>query len=251
MRSGGDSKAAAIYRSAAFSIDKENPDRDYGMFVSIIIPTKDEPAIQELIDEIEKTIKQDHEIIIVDKSRVRPKINGAKVISQSSDGLGNAFVEGLSQARGDALALMDGDGSHRPEDLNNLLSRIGEAEIVLGSKLIDGGRSSDAPCRKAVTLAFSLITRSILWLDIKDPMTGFMVAKKDVFNRIDLKPRGFKVVIETVYKSKAKVIEVPINFRERKMGFSKAGFNIRGLNEMSRIIILLLELKWGRLAGKW
>ena len=221
------------------------------MFISIIIPTKDEPAIQQLIDEINITIKQNHEIIIVDKSKAKPEIKGAKVISQRSDGLGNAFVEGLGQTEGDIIALMDGDGSHRPEDLNNMLSRIGEYEIALGSKLIEGGRSSDTLERRAVTLAFSLLTRLILWVNIKDPMTGFMVAKRDIFNRIKLKPRGFKVVIEIVYKSKARVVEVPILFRERKMGSSKAGFNIRGINEISRIIILLLELKWGRLAGKW
>jgi dolichol-phosphate mannosyltransferase len=221
------------------------------MFISIIIPTKDEPAIQQLIDEINRKIKQNHEIIIVDKSKVKPNIKGAKVISQRSNGLGNAFVEGLSQTEGDIIALMDGDGSHRPEDLNNILSRIGEYEIALGSKLIEGGRSRDTLERKAVTLAFSLLTRLILWINIKDPMTGFMVAKRDIFNRIRLKPRGFKVVIEIVYKSKAKVVEVPILFRERKMGSSKAGFNMQGINEMSRIIILLLELKWGRLAGKW
>jgi dolichol-phosphate mannosyltransferase len=82
-------------------------------------------------------------------------------------------------------------------------------------------------------------------------MTGFMVAKRDIFNKIKLRPRGFKVVIETVYKSKAKIVEVPILFRERKMGSSKAGFNMKGINEISRIIILLLELKLGRIAGKW
>lgn len=221
------------------------------MFVSIIIPTKDEPAIQQLITEINKIIKQNHEIIIVDKSKVTPNIKDARIISQRSDGLGNAFVEGLSKAKGDVIALMDGDGSHRPEDLNNLISKIGEYDIALGSKLIEGGRSNDTLGRRVVTLAFSLLTRLILWVDIKDPMTGFMVAKKDVFSRIKLKPRGFKVVIEIVYKSKAKIVEVPVFFQERKMGSSKAGFNKRGINEISKIIILLLELKWGRLAGKW
>jgi dolichol-phosphate mannosyltransferase len=221
------------------------------MFISIIIPTKDEPAIQELVDEINKKIKQNHEIIIVDKSRVTPKIVGAKVIHQISDGLGNAFVEGLGQTKGDIVALMDGDCSHRPEDLNNLLGQIGEYEIALGSKLVEGGRSSDTRGRKLVTIVFSVLTRLILSVDIKDPMTGFMVAKKDIFSRIKLNPRGFKVVIEIVYKSKATVVEVPIVFRKRKLGSSKAGFNTRGINEIMRIILLLLDLKWGRLVGEW
>ena len=54
------------------------------MFISIIIPTKDEPAIQELVDEINEEIKQNHEIIIVDKSMVTLKIESAKVIPQIS-----------------------------------------------------------------------------------------------------------------------------------------------------------------------
>lgn len=221
------------------------------MFLSIIIPTKDEPAIQELIDEINKTIKQNHEIIIVDKSKVQPQVKGAKIIRQRSDGLGNAFIEGLSYAKGNIIALMDGDGSHRPEDLINMLSETEKYELVLGSKLIKGGHNDDSLGRRMVTLAFAWFTRLILWVDIKDPMTGFMVAKKDIFNKIELKPRGFKIVIELVYKSRAKVTEVPISFREREAGFSKAGFNVCGIKEISRIIILLLELKLGRVAGKW
>jgi dolichol-phosphate mannosyltransferase len=220
------------------------------MLVSIIIPVKDEPAIQELIDDINTTIKQSHEIIIVDKSKVAPEIKNARIILQRSDGLGNAFVEGLNKAKGDVIALMDGDGSHRPEDLNNLLSKIGEYDLVLGSKLVEGGHSQDTISRKAVTIAFSLLTRLILSIDIKDPMTGFMAAKREVFEDLVLKPRGFKIVIEIVYKSNAKVAEVPILFRERHGGLSKAGFNANGLKEVFSIIRLLFGLRLGRLMGQ-
>lgn len=221
------------------------------MLVSIIIPTKNEPLIQELIDEINGTINLDHEIIIVDKSNARPEVKGAEIIIQESDGLGNAFVEGLYHAKGDIIALMDGDGSHRPLDLLNMLNSLVDCDIVLGSKLIQGGRSSDAFERKIVTLVFSLLTRLILWEDIKDPMTGLMVARRDVFSSIKLNPKGFKIVIEVVYKSKAKVIEIPISFCERKAGSSKAGFNMNGVREMFRIFGLLFELKLGRIRGHW
>ena len=125
------------------------------MIVSIIIPIKDEPAIQELINDINNKIKENHEIIIVDKSSVEPKIEGAKVIAQSSNGLGNAFVEGLFQAKGDVIALMDGDGSHKPSDLLHMLSYIEGYDIVLGSKLIKGGKTCDTLGRRIVTLAFA------------------------------------------------------------------------------------------------
>jgi dolichol-phosphate mannosyltransferase len=221
------------------------------MLVSIIIPIKNEPAIQQLIDELNKTIKQNYEIIIVDKSDVKPKIDGAKVVFQRSDGLGNAFVEGLSQSSGDLIALMDGDCSHRPTDLLRMLNNIEGHDIVLGSKLVRGGKTYDTLERRIVTLAFSWITRLILWIDINDPMTGMMVAKRYIFNNIKLSPRGFKIVIEIVYKSRARVVEVPISFRERKAGFSKAGFNMNGVKEMFRIFLLLFELRLGRIRGYW
>jgi dolichol-phosphate mannosyltransferase len=82
-------------------------------------------------------------------------------------------------------------------------------------------------------------------------MTGFMAAKKSVFDGLVLQPRGFKIVIEIVYKSRAKTAEVPILFRERNGGSSKAGFNANGLREVFQIIRLLFELKLGRLRGSW
>lgn len=221
------------------------------MFISIIIPTKDEPAIQELIDDIRATIKQSHEIIVIDKSKETPNVIGAKVIIQRSDGLGNAFVEGLSYAKGDVIALMDGDGSHRPSDLLNMLSYIREYDIVLGSKLAKGGKTCDALERRIVTLVFAWIARLVLWIRIKDPMTGFMVVRMDIFKNIKLNPRGFKIVIEIVYKSRGRVIEVPISFRERKAGSSKVGFNMNGVDEMFRLFRLLFELKLGRICGYW
>jgi dolichol-phosphate mannosyltransferase len=221
------------------------------MLISIIIPTKDEPAIQDLVDKINSTITQSHEIIIVDKSKVKPNIRNAKILTQKSDGLGNAFLEGLSYSKGNTIILMDGDGSHRPQDLLKMLKKIGEYDIVLGSKLVRGGESCDTLGRKIVTLAFAWITRLILWIDIRDPMTGLMAAKRDVFRNIDLKPRGFKIVIEIVYKSRAKTVEVPISFCERVDGSSKAGFNRNGLKETCRIVYLLSELKLGRIRGQW
>jgi dolichol-phosphate mannosyltransferase len=221
------------------------------MFISIIIPIKNEPAIQALLFEIEATINQNHEIIVVDKSKEKLEVRGVQVIVQKSDGLGNAFVEGLSCAKGDVIALMDGDGSHRPEDLLHMLSYINQNDIVLGSKLIKGAKSCDTLGRRIVTLAFAWMTRLVLWIDIKDPMTGFMVARRNIFDNLRLNPRGFKIVIEIVYKSRGSVMEVPISFRERQAGSSKAGFNMNGIKEMFRILGLLFELKLGRIRGFW
>lgn len=87
-----------------------------------------------------------------------------------------------------------------------------------------------------------MIARLIWWINLKDPMTGFMVARKDIFDKIKLTPRGFKVVIEVVTNQKQKkTIEVPITFQERNAGHSKVGFNEHGMVELLRIVVLLLD----------
>jgi dolichol-phosphate mannosyltransferase len=217
--------------------------------ISILIPIKNEPYIQTLVNRINKILKKKHEIIIIDKSSVAPKINGAKIIRQKSDGLGNAILEGLKETKGDVIITMDGDGSHGTEDLNKMLSKIPEYDIVIGSKLVKGGRTEDDFSRKIVTNVFDLTARIILGLKVNDPMTGFMAVKRSVLEDIKLRPKGFKIVLEILYKSKvtkAKVAEVPITFHKRKGGESKVGFNIKGIKEVFRILRLIIELRLGR-----
>jgi dolichol-phosphate mannosyltransferase len=216
------------------------------MPVSIIIPTKNEPRIQDLVDEINREIEQKHEIIIVDKSDSIPKVAGAKVYAQKSDGLGNAVLEGMEVSRGDPVVIMDGDGSHDPKDLAEMLKVSKDYEIVIGSKFVPGGRANYPISRLIVSRFFNTFARIILGIGVRDSMSGFAVMRRRVFERITLRPKGFKIVIETVYKSGAKVFEHPITFRERKGGESKVGFNLRGLREAYRIISLLVNLRMGR-----
>jgi len=216
------------------------------MPVSIIIPTKDEPAIQDLVDEINREISERHEIIIVDKSDAKPKVRGARVYAQKSDGLGNAVLEGLKISKGDPVVIMDGDGSHDPKDLAKMLKKARDYEIVIGSKFVPGGMASYSFSRLLVSRVFNSLARVILGISVRDSMSGFAVIRRGVFERIKLRPKGFKIVIETVYKSRADVFEYPITFRERSAGESKVGFNLRGLREAWRILNLMINMRMGR-----
>lgn len=217
--------------------------------ISVIIPAKDEPYLQTLVDGINREVRQGHEIIVVDKSAAAPRVRGARVLRQKSDGLGNAILEGLKRSGGDVIAVMDADGSHDPADLRRMLGKIPQYDIVLGSKLVRGGKTEDSYPRRVVTLFLGAIARTCLGVDVRDPMTGFMVIKRSVLKKIRLRPRGFKIVMEVLYKSKAlnaRVVEVPITFHKRKAGESKVGFNSKGLKEFSRIINLMVELRSGK-----
>ncbi|MGC8812097.1 MAG: glycosyltransferase [Candidatus Aenigmatarchaeota archaeon] len=212
--------------------------------VSIIIPTKEEPYIQELVKRIHKTLSGlSHEIIIVDKSKVTPRIKGAKVIKQKTDGLGNAILEGLEVAKSNLIITMDGDGSHRPEDLPKLIEKIKDYDIVIGSKYVKGGKTEDKLYRILISRVYCLFASLILGLKVKDSMSGFAAVRREVYEKVKPNPRGFKINTELLYKAKKfgfKVVEVPIVFEPRRLGKSKGTFK-----EGIRTFRFILELRLG------
>jgi dolichol-phosphate mannosyltransferase len=214
------------------------------MKVSIIIPTKNEPYIQKLVDKIHEEISNlNHEIIVVDKSDVTPKLKGAKVLRQKSDGLGKAFLEGLKLAKGDVIVLMDGDGSHRPEDLPKLIEKTKSYDIVIGSKYVKGGRTKDKLYRILISRIYCLFASLILGLKVKDSMSGFAAVRRKVYEKIRLNPIGFKINTELLYKAKRfgfRATEVPIVFEERKFGRSKTN-----LKEGLKTLKFIFKLKFG------
>ncbi len=207
--------------------------------LSIIIPTKDEPMIQELVDEINGILKEEYEIIVVDKSEVPPKIKGAFLVKQKSKGLGNAFLEGLKESRGETILLMDGDYQHDPKDIPILLKDAKDNDIVLGSRYVEGGKVLGFPLyRKIISQGAILLTKLSLGLDLNDPITGFACFKREKLGNIELSPKGFKIVLEVVAKNKdAKIKEVPITFRVREEGKSK--FTLKEAIDFLRLLVNL------------
>jgi len=212
--------------------------------ISVIIPTKNEPYIQELVKKIHKVLFNfNHEIIVVDKSEVVPKVKGAKVMRQKTNGLGNAILEGVKVAKGNIIVTMDGDGSHRPEDLPKLIKKTKAYDIVVGSKYVKGGKTKDKFYRILISRIYCFFTSLILGLRIKDNMSGFVAVRKEVYEKIRLNPIGFKINTELLYKAKKfgfRTTEVPIIFEERKFGKSKGT-----IKEGLRALKYILELRFG------
>jgi dolichol-phosphate mannosyltransferase len=183
-----------------------------------------------------------HEVIVIDKSDELPKIKNALVLQQKSDGLGNAVLEGLKHASGDVIITMDGDGSHRPKDILKLIKALKQADIAIGSKFVEGGKTLDETHRRFISFLFGKFASFILGLKIEDSMSGFSAVKKEVYEKIKLNPLGYKINLEILYKAKNrfKAVEVPIVFLKRKSGRSKAG-----IKEALKTIIFILQLRLG------
>jgi len=149
----------------------------------------------------------------------------------------------LKFAKGDVIVLMDGDGSHRPEDLPRLIEKTKAYDVVVGSKYVKGGKTKDKLYRILISRIYCFLTSLILGLKIKDNMSGFVAVRREVYEKIKLDPIGFKINTELFYKAKKfgfKTVEVPIIFEKRKFGKSKAT-----LEEGLKILKFILKLRLG------
>jgi dolichol-phosphate mannosyltransferase len=219
------------------------------MKISVLIPTKNEPLINELVKKIHRVLKNfDHEIIVIDKSDTPSKVENAKLVIQKSNGLGKAILEGLPYATGDVIVTMDGDFSHDPKDLPKLIEKVKEYDVVVGSRFVSGGKTKDRIHRKIISLLFRKLASVILSLSVRDPMTGFVAIKRCVYESLELNPIGYKINMEIMFKSRKKnftLYEVPITFHRRKVGKSKVGSPLSGLREGLRVLKYMCELKLG------
>ena len=189
--------------------------------LSVILPVKDEPYLPTLLH-IFPLILTDYEVKI-----------------QTEKGLGYAITQGIKNAKGNVIVICDADGSHDVLAIPRMVSLIGKYDLVIGSRYA-GGKTEDSFSRQLVSRFFCLIAQILFNLKIKDSMGGFIVAKKEVFQKYPIETEGFKILLELLVKSRGnlKVAEYPIAFRRRKMGRSKAS-----PWEALRTLRLMLKLK--------
>ncbi|HWO47907.1 MAG TPA: glycosyltransferase, partial [Solirubrobacterales bacterium] len=128
---------------------------------------------------------------------------------------------------------MDADLSHDPAYLPRLLEAAKRADVVLGSRYVEGGGVSDwGPLRRAVSRGGSTYARLVLGVDVRDLTGGFKCLHREVLEAIDLdaiSTRGYAFQVEMTYRAVRlgfKVVEVPIVFRERRVGSSKMDLGI-------------------------
>ncbi len=145
-------------------------------------------------------------------------------------GLATAVVAGWEIAGGEVLGVMDGDLQHPPETLPKLLDPIlnAHADIVVASRHINGGGVSDwrLARRFASWTAASIATLMLpgLLRTVRDPMSGYFLIKRSVIESVNLKPQGYKILLEVLARGRYRtVVEVPYVFEERKEGGSKLG----------------------------
>jgi len=172
------------------------------------------------------------------------------------EGLGPAYLAGFRHALagGSRLVLeMDCDFSHDPDDVPRLIAAATEADLVLGSRYVKGGRIENwGAGRRFVSRAGSLYAQVLLAARVRDLTGGFKCYRREVLERIDLdavSSRGYAFQIETTYRALRagfRVVEVPITFSDREAGASKMSRSIV-LEAIWRVPYLGLQTLTGRL----
>lgn len=207
--------------------------------VSVIVPTYNErDNIELLINRVEEALRDVRfELIVVDDNspdgtaevaaKVGERYGNIKVLKRPGRlGLASAVIDGAREAKGEVLAVLDADLQHPPELLPLMLRKVREGyDLVVASRFVEGGGVEGWSAwrrlisRVAGALAKLLLPRARA---VKDVMSGYFMFKRRVLDGVELRPRGFKILLELVVKGGwTRVAEVPYVFKPRLRGRSK------------------------------
>ena len=214
----------------------------------LVLPTYNEAEnVEPLVEAARAKLPPSAQVLIVDDNspdgtgktakRLAERHENVRVLHRErKEGLGPAYIAGFREALqgGAGLVLeMDSDFSHDPAYLPRLLEAAGRADVVLGSRYVPGGGVSDwGPLRRAISRGGSSYARLVLGVDVRDLTGGFKCFRREVLEAIDLdaiSTRGYAFQVEMTYRAIClgfKVVEVPIVFRERRVGTSKMDLGI-------------------------
>jgi len=176
----------------------------------------------------------------------------AAVLHRSAkEGLGPAYRAGfrwvLDRPETQAVVQMDADFSHDPRDLPRLLAPLmAGADLALGSRYVPGGGTAGWPWyRRLISRGGTTFARTVLLLPYRDLTGGFKAWRRELLDSIrlrDMGVNGYGFQIEMTWwahRRGARIVQVPIIFRERTAGRSKMTGGI-----VREAMLRVLALRW-------
>jgi dolichol-phosphate mannosyltransferase len=210
--------------------------------ILVIIPTYNEADnLRPIVERVRKSVPAAHILVADDNSpdgtgKLADELAAADdhvhVLHRlGKEGLGAAYLAGFGwgiEAGYDVLVEMDADGSHQPEELPRLLSALTNADLVLGSRYVEGGRVVNWPkSRELLSKAGNLWTRIALGIKLRDATGGYRAFRRETLLGLGLNnvaSAGYCFQVDLAWrglKAGYRVVEVPIIFVERERGDSK------------------------------
>src|SRR5215212_2594699 len=232
-----------------------------GGLLTLVIPTRNEADnIPRLVRELKESLTGvDYRVVFVDDSTDKtPEVirsfreEDDRIVlihrkgAERDGGLSTAVTTGMDAVTNESeyTCVMDADLQHPPEKVRELLEKAQstEADVVVASRYARGGSYAGlpGPVRKAISVGSKYLARIVFKEARKtsDPMTGFFLVRNEAISGIQFRPMGFKILLEIlVCVPELRVAEVPLDFRARNAGVSKASLR-QGLEYLAHIISL-------------
>ncbi len=216
----------------------------------VCLPTYNEREnLEPMLRALGRVLGEDDRVLVIDDSspdgtgeladRLAGELDFVDVLHRRrKEGLGPAYLAGFRRALDGGAELIveiDCDFSHDPNDVPRLVAATDDADLVLGSRYVQGGGVENwGLVRRAISAGGSIYARLVLGVPVRDLTGGFKCFRRSVLEAIPLDrvhSRGYAFQIEMTYRAIRKgfrVREVPIRFADRAVGGSK----------MSRAIVL-------------
>jgi dolichol-phosphate mannosyltransferase len=155
----------------------------------------------------------------------------------SKEGLGRAYAAAFSRVlatgRYDFIVQMDADGSHDPADVDRLVGALNAGDLALGSRYVTGGDVSGwSRRRELLSRGGNLYARLLLRTPVRDLTCGFKAWRATLLADVDAASttsEGYTFQIEMTMRaisSGARIVEIPVVFKDRDLGHSKMSSQI-------------------------
>jgi dolichol-phosphate mannosyltransferase len=202
--------------------------------LAVIIPALNErenleillPALREEIAELGVS----GEIVVVDGgshdgTSEAAQQRGARVVPQRERGYGGALLAGFAATAAPYIVTMDADLSHRPVFLQDLWRKRDDAEVLIASRYIAGGRAEMGAFRKMLSHILNRTYSRALSLPLRDLSSGFRMYRRAALAGLSIRARDFDALEEILIRVHAegwRVLEVPFHYMARGSGRSHA-----------------------------
>lgn len=167
----------------------------------------------------------------------------------AKEGLGRAYLAGFAWAMArdyDAVVEMDADQSHDPLYLPSMTEAAQTADVVIGSRYLNGISVINWPLRRILlSWGANWYVRTVTRLAVNDCTSGFRLYHRRVLEAVDLgsvHSNGYSFQVEMTFRAQIggfRIVEVPIIFMERRAGQSKLSKGV-----VWESLIMPLKLRW-------
>lgn len=225
--------------------------------ITVLVPTLNEEENVDLLLErifaVRESCQLDFDILFIDSASADGTCD--RVISwqerepvcllrhSKRTSLAGAVMAGARYATSRYVLVMDADLSHPPERIPDLIRPLqaGTHDMVIGSRYVEGSALPDWPITRKISSKIATYPAK-LFCDVADPLSGFFAVKRSKLVGLPETVPGFKIGLALLaeYRNALRVIEIPIEFRDRDFGKSKMNYRV-ALDYFKQLLSLALK----------